>query len=103
MYILFTPCAKSMATTKIIIQTVIGIFLSLYSFPQDNRYSLCAGNSSLAIGLHLSHYFPPALTTTNFSVVNKPLTLSLPFPKILPEELHMNGKGMYDMVCTENQ
>lgn len=67
---------------------------SYCSLPQDNRYSLCAGNSSLAIGLHLSHYFPPALTATNFCVVNKPLTLSLPFPKLLPEEVHMTGKGM---------
>ena len=77
--------------------------LTLYSFPQDSRYSLCAGNSSLAIGLHLSRYFPPALTTTNFCVVNKPLTLSLPFPKVLAEEFHLTGKGMTFVVCTENQ
>lgn len=77
-------------------------FLSHSSLPQDNRYSLCAGNSSLAIGLHLSHFYPPALTTTNFCVVNKPLTLSLPFPKMLPEEFHMTGKGMMFVVYTEN-
>lgn len=34
MYVLFTPCAKSMATTKIIIQTVIGIFSHFIAFPK---------------------------------------------------------------------